>query len=275
MGGIWESPRVSNAPSSVCAECTIPSARRPIDRIAGKGTIEAMTPETRRMLDWTFLGKVSYAEAVRRQLEVREALRDGSGREQLLLLEHPHVYTLGRRGEQKDILASAGWLASTGVEVAECDRGGQVTYHGPGQLVGYPIIDLNPDRRDLRRYVTDLIEVLIRTVAEYGVSAQAGDREHIGLWSGGRKLASVGVHVSRWLTTHGFALNVSTDLSYFDQIVPCGLPDVRMTSIEALTGLRPPLTEVAGHLARHFAQRFERELDSRETSAAAAPARVG
>jgi len=157
-----------------------------------------------------------------------------------------------------DILVPPEWLKTTGVEVVECDRGGQVTYHGPGQLVGYPIIDLNPDRRDLRRYVGDLVDVLSRTVSEYGVDSDPGDREHIGLWSQGEKLASIGVHVSRWLTTHGFALNITTDLSYFDRIVPCGLSDARITSLERLTGLRPPLSEVAARLAAHFAQVFER-----------------
>lgn len=218
----------------------------------------AMPSEGIRSLRWVFLGRVSYASAVELQEEARESLRAGSGDELLLLLEHPHVFTLGRRGQRHDILASADWLTSTGVEVAETDRGGQVTYHGPGQLVGYPIIDLSPDRRDLRRYVGDLIEVLGRTVAEYGVLAHAGDRDHIGLWSEGRKLASVGVHVSRWLTTHGFALNVTTDLSYFKRIVPCGLPDVRMASIESLTGERPALADVSERLVRHFARVFDR-----------------
>lgn len=217
-------------------------------------------PTKRRELRWAFLGRVPYSQASELQHHLREALRAGSGDEHLLLLEHPHVFTLGRRGEVGDILVSPKWLGATGVEVVECDRGGQVTYHGPGQLVGYPIIDLNPDRRDLRRYVGDLVEVLSRTVLEYGVDSHPGDRDHIGLWSQEQKLASIGVHVSRWLTTHGFALNITTDLSYFDRIVPCGLPDARMTSLERLTGLHPPLSEVASRLAEHFAEVFDRVL---------------
>jgi lipoyl(octanoyl) transferase len=136
-----------------------------------------------------------------------------------------------------------------------------VTYHGPGQLVGYPIIDLDPDRRDLRRYVRDLQGVLVETLARFGVEAHArGEQAWIGVWVGERKIASLGVHVSRWLTTHGFALNVTTDLSYFAGIVPCGLPQIELCSIESLTGERPALSTVAEVCARVFAETFDREL---------------
>jgi lipoyl(octanoyl) transferase len=159
------------------------------------------------------------------------------------------------------VLAGPEWLRAKGVEVAECDRGGQVTYHGPGQLVGYPIVNLSPDRRDVRRYVRDLQEVLVQTLADFGVMAEGrGEQALIGVWVGEEKIASIGVHLSRWITTHGFALNVSTDLSYFTGIIPCGLHQVRTTSIERLLGMAPPLPEVAASAARHFARIFDREL---------------
>ena len=128
----------------------------------------------RRILAWAFLGRLGYDEATALQRELREALRRREGPEHLLLLEHPHVFTLGRNAAARDVLAPAEWLSEQGVTVRETDRGGQVTYHGPGQLVGYPILDLNPDRRDLRRYVRDLEEVLIRTLGDYGITAQIG-----------------------------------------------------------------------------------------------------
>jgi lipoyl(octanoyl) transferase len=217
--------------------------------------------EARRPLHWDYLGRVSYAEAVELQHAARAAVKSGAGPERLFLLEHPHVYTLGRNASGADVLASPEWLATRGVEIAECDRGGQVTYHGPGQLVGYPIVNLSPDRRDIRRYVRDLQEVLIRTLAEYGVAARPGEEQAlIGVWSGEEKIASIGVHLSRWITTHGFALNVATDLSYFTGIIPCGLRQVRMTSIERLTGRAPDLPGIAAACARHFGEVFAREL---------------
>jgi len=216
--------------------------------------------ETRRPLHWEILGRVPYAEALALQLEARAALKSGEGPERLLLLEHPHVYTLGRNASGADVLAGPEWLAAKGVEVVECDRGGQVTYHGPGQLVGYPILNLSPDRRDIRRYVRDLQEVLIRTLGSYGIAARPGEgQENIGVWVGEEKIASIGVHLSRWITTHGFALNVATDLSYFAGIIPCGLRGIGMTSIERITGRAPALAEVAAVLAGHFARIFDRE----------------
>jgi lipoyl(octanoyl) transferase len=230
-----------------------------------------MQEARRRSLHWQFLGRVPYAEAVGRQLAARAAVKSGEGPERFLLLEHPHVYTLGRNASGADVLASPEWLAARGVEIAECDRGGQVTYHGPGQLVGYPIVNLSPDRRDIRRYVRDLQEVLIRTLADYGVASRPGEEAaFIGVWAGDEKIASIGVHLSRWITTHGFALNVATDLSYFTGIIPCGLQQVRMTSIERLTGKAPTLPEIAAVAARHFGSIFGRELVVAEEIAMAA-----
>lgn len=214
----------------------------------------------RRPLHWDFLGRIPYAEAVAIQHAVRDAVKRREGPEHLLLLEHPHVYTLGRNADGGDVLASPEWLEARGVEIAECDRGGQVTYHGPGQLVGYPIVNLSPDRRDIRRYVHDLQEVLVRTLADFGVAAEGREEQAlIGVWVGKEKIASIGVHLSRWITTHGFALNVSTDLSYFSGIIPCGLHQVRMTSVERILGKAPALPEVAAACAGHFARIFDRE----------------
>jgi lipoyl(octanoyl) transferase len=236
-----------------------------------------------RDLLWSFRGRVPYREAEALQAALRQGLREragsrgesvpreGAGGEHLLLLEHPHVYTLGRNADAADVLADAGWLATRGIEVVESDRGGQVTYHGPGQLVGYPIVDLSPDRRDVRRYVRDLEAVLIRTLADYGIGA--GTREGgavVGVWVGGEKIAAIGVHLSRWITTHGFALNVATDLSLYAGIVPCGLRAAGVTSMGKLLGTPPPLPEVAARLASHFAAVFGRRL-----VAAPAPAAPG
>jgi lipoyl(octanoyl) transferase len=218
----------------------------------------------RRPLHWEFLGRVPYREAVERQHAVRDALKRGEGVDHLLLVEHPPVYTLGRNATAADILAAPEWLAEHGIEIEECDRGGQVTYHGPGQLVGYPVVNLSPDRRDVRRYVRDLQEVLLRTLADYGVTAAVREGQaFVGVWAGEdgeEKIASIGVHLSRWITTHGFALNVTTDLSHFAGIVPCGLRGIGMTSIERLTGRAPALAEVAALCAGHFAAVFGREV---------------
>lgn len=216
---------------------------------------------TRRHTRWTWLGRIGYGEAVALQVALRERLKGGEGEEHLLLLEHPHVYTLGRNASGADVVASRAWLSARGVEVHETDRGGQVTYHGPGQLVGYPILDLNPDRRDVRRYVADLSGALVATLAGYGIAARAAERSaQTGVWVEERKIASIGIHLSRWITTHGFALNVTTDLSYFTGIVPCGMPDVRMTSIAAEGVAGTAVEEVAARFLGPFAERFGREM---------------
>jgi lipoyl(octanoyl) transferase len=214
-----------------------------------------------RRVEWSFLGRVPYGEGVALQERVRAELRRGEGPERLLLLEHPPVYTLGRNAAATDITAPTAWLAAQGIAVHESDRGGQATYHGPGQLVGYPILDLNPDRRDIRRYVADLCTALIRTLADLGVEAVARPSPQIGVWVGEEKIASLGVHLSRWITTHGFALNVTTDLGHFHGLVPCGMPGVRLTSVERLTGVRHELGAVAAAFLPHFAEVFDRHLE--------------
>lgn len=216
--------------------------------------------QTRRVLQWAYLGRVAYQRALELQIDSREQLRQGRALERLILLQHPHTYTLGRSADRSEILASADWLTANGVTIAEADRGGQVTYHGPGQLVGYPIIDLDPDRRDIRRYMHDLQEVLVRTLEAFGLAAEARyEQPEIGVWCEGRKIASLGVHVSRWITTHGFALNVATDLSYFSGIVPCGMPRVEMASIASLTGSAPEIEEVATVCVECFCEVFDRQ----------------
>ncbi|MGH9749092.1 MAG: lipoyl(octanoyl) transferase LipB [Candidatus Polarisedimenticolia bacterium] len=208
-----------------------------------------------------FLGRVDYAAATRLQDRCARRLKDGMGEEQLLLLEHPPVFTLGRNARDQDVLADDATRARLGIALERTDRGGQVTYHGPGQLVGYPILDLSPDRRDVFRYLRDLEEVLIRTLGRFGIGAgrSAG---LTGVWAGGAKIASIGVHLSRWVTTHGFALNVSTDLSRFGLIVPCGLRRSGVTSMERLGGRVFPLEEVAAALVPEFAARFGRVVPS-------------
>lgn len=216
---------------------------------------------TLRRLHWSFLGRVPYAPAVALQERLRRNVRHGRSPEHLLLLEHPPVFTLGRNASPADVVAPEEWLHRQGVEVHRASRGGKVTYHGPGQLVGYPIIDLNPDRRDVRRYVGDLQEVLILTLADFGIAGRRRDGQaFIGVWAGEEKIASIGVHLAHWITIHGFALNVATDLSHFSGIITCGLPEVRMASIERITGRAPALAEVAVRVAEHFGRVFAREL---------------
>ena len=218
-----------------------------------------------------FLGRVDYAEATAIQDECARLVKTG-GEERLLLLEHPPVITLGRNACDEDVLFGEEALRGRGVSIARTNRGGRVTYHGPGQLVGYPILDLSPDRRDVARYLRDLEEVLIRALARFGVRASrfAG---LTGVWAEDEKIASIGVHLSRWVTTHGFALNVSTDLEPFSLIVPCGQSTRTVTSMERLLGRAVPLEEVAAVLVGEFAIVFGREMipGSRDWAAGARP----
>jgi lipoyl(octanoyl) transferase len=177
----------------------------------------------------------------------------------LLLLEHPPVITLGVRthGGRANILATSERLAELGVELHETGRGGDVTYHGPGQVVGYPILDLRPDRCDVHRYVRDLEEVMIRVCADYGIAA--GRTPGLtGTWVGAEKIGAIGVRISRWITSHGFAYNVGTNLEHFELIVPCGIADRGVTSIERATGRPVALPEVEDAVVRHFCAVFDR-----------------
>jgi lipoyl(octanoyl) transferase len=198
-----------------------------------------------------------YAEALGLQRALVEDRRAGRIGDLLLLVEHPHVLTLGVRGDggRSHILASAEALASHRVDVHETGRGGDITYHGPGQLVGYPIIDLKPDRCDVHRYVRDLEEVLIRVAADYNI--EAGRVPGLtGVWVGGKKLAAIGVRIARWITSHGFALNVTTELDYFNLIVPCGIRDHGVTSLATLLGRGVDRRAVEDRVVHHFGDVF-------------------
>jgi lipoyl(octanoyl) transferase len=219
-----------------------------------------------RMIDVRRLGRVDYAAGLEMQAALVEDRRAGRIGDTLLLLEHPPVITLGvktRRGPTH-IVASEDALAREGVAVFETGRGGDVTYHGPGQLVGYPILDLNPDRRDVHRYVRDLEEVLIRTVTLFGIDGRRVEGL-TGVWVGepGReeKIAAIGVRISRWITSHGFALNVGTDLSHFGLIVPCGIADRGVTSVERLLGRAVPMADVEDKVAEAMGQVFGGSAD--------------
>jgi lipoyl(octanoyl) transferase len=208
-------------------------------------------PDVRR------LGVVPYADALALQKHLVDERRHGRIGDVLLLVEHPHVLTLGVRGDggRSHILAAPDVLAARGVDVHETGRGGDITYHGPGQIVGYPIIDLKPDRCDVHRYVRDLEEVMIRVAADYGLT---GERVAglTGVWVGGAKVAAIGVRIARWITSHGFALNVTTDLDYFNLIVPCGIADRSVTSLSQLLGRPVDRREVEDRLVQRFTEVF-------------------
>jgi lipoyl(octanoyl) transferase len=206
------------------------------------------------------IGRIGYAEGVELQKALVQQRVAGEIEDTLLFVEHPPVITLGvrTRGNVANIRAGDDALAAQGVTVHETGRGGDVTFHGPGQLVGYPIIDLKPDRQDVHRYVRDLEEVLIRTAADFGIVA-GRVKGFSGAWVGDVKLAAIGVRISRWVTSHGFALNVTTDLSGFDLIVPCGIADRGVTSLSALLGREVAIPDVERSVVTHFAAVFDRE----------------
>lgn len=224
---------------------------------------------TARPLQVRRLGLVPYADGLELQRRLVDDRKADRIPDTLLLLQHPHVLTIGvKKDGRAHILAPPDRLAALGVEVFETGRGGDVTYHGPGQLVGYPVINLDPDRRDVHRYVRDLEEVMMRVCADYGISAvrvkgfsgawippadSAGDRE-----APEEKIGAIGVRISRWITSHGFAFNVDTDIDFFNLIVPCGISDRGVTSLAAKLGRAPDMSEVEDRFVRHFATVFER-----------------
>jgi lipoyl(octanoyl) transferase len=222
----------------------------------GLATSESrVTAERSRLLEVQRLGRIPYAEGLELQARLVAERQAGHRPDTLLLLEHDPVFTLGRNARIENMLLSAEGLRARGFEVFETGRGGDVTYHGPGQVVGYPILELSPDRRDVHRYVRDLEEAMIRTCADYGVVAGrvAG---LTGTWVGDDKIGAIGVRIARWVTSHGFALNVSTDLSPFDLIVPCGIRGRGVTSLERLVRRPVAVGEVMTRLAGHFADVF-------------------
>jgi lipoate-protein ligase B len=211
----------------------------------------------------TDLGLISYAEAYTLQQRIVAVRKAGLIEDLLLFCEHPHVITLGRNGKHEHLLASSSVLRQKGVGFHETDRGGDITYHGPGQIVGYPILNLDAIRRDVHWYVRMLEELMIRTTAEFGITAEriAGKT---GIWVRAKgteeKLAAIGVHISRWVTSHGFAYNVSTDLRYFDLIVPCGITGRKATSLEKLLERAVQWDEVAPKLLTHAGEVFGLEI---------------
>jgi lipoyl(octanoyl) transferase len=203
------------------------------------------------------LGLLEYSAALAIQKETERSVNNGSQPDTILLLEHPHTLTIGRRGEQSGVLLPAEVLAERGITVFETNRGGKLTYHGLGQIVGYPIINLSPDREDVHRYVRDLEEVLIRTMADFGIEAFR-IKGLTGVHTTQGKVAAIGVHIARWVTTHGFALNVNTDLSFFKLIIACeGEP---VTSMKELLGRDVGLTEVEDRIIERFAEVFGLQL---------------
>jgi lipoyl(octanoyl) transferase len=204
-------------------------------------------------------GLIDYATGLTLQRERIAQRKGGTIPDTLILLEHPHVYTLGRNARRQNVLASEEFLRSHGAEVFETDRGGDVTYHGPGQLVGYPILDLTQHRRDIAWYMRSLEEVFIRVAADYGIEAGRLSGA-TGVWVGNDKLVAMGVHVSRWVTSHGFALNVNTDLRYFQWIVPCGLSDKGVMSLSRLLGREMDMSQVADRVITHFGDVFGVEM---------------
>lgn len=208
----------------------------------------------KRQLEVRRIGRVDYASALEMQKMLERDVIDRRDQDYFVLLEHPHTFTIGRRSSENGVLATADLLRSLGVEVFETDRGGKVTYHGLGQIVGYPIISLSPDREDVHKYVRDIEEVLIRTMADYDIEAYRIEGL-TGVHTSEGKVAAIGVHIKRWVTTHGFALNVNTDLSYYNWIIACeGEP---VTSMERLLDREVDLAEVEERLISNFEAVFE------------------
>ena len=208
------------------------------------------------MLEVRDLGLIPYAEALALQSDLVERRRTGEIPDQLLLLQHPHIITLGTGSSRAHVLADETRRRELGIDLVDVGRGGDVTYHGPGQLVGYPILDLKPDRKDVHRYLRDLESVLVRALDRVGIRGEPVP-DLTGVWVDGRKIAAIGVRVSSgWITSHGFALNVSNDLSYFETIVPCGIQDVSVTSVSQELGRKVGVTELVGGVTQAFAEVF-------------------
>jgi lipoyl(octanoyl) transferase len=225
-----------------------------------------------RSLEVRSLGRVAYSDALALQKQLEGEVIERRLNDYLLLLEHPHTFTIGRRSKTDGVLATADMLRKLGVEVFETNRGGKVTYHGIGQTVGYPIISLSPDREDVHRYVRDIEEVLIRTMADFGIEAFriAG---LTGVHTTDGKVAAIGVHIKRWVTTHGFALNVNTDLSYYNWIIACeGEP---VTSMNRLLDREVDMAEVERRLVENFKVVFGYSVDAMRPGAESEAAMIG
>lgn len=228
-----------------------------------------MNPEVTAMI----LGRVEYSDGLELQRQFSEARRAGQVGDTLLLLEHPPVLTLGRAAKATNILTPSAQLEALGVEVHETDRGGDVTYHGPGQLVGYPLLHLGPGRQDVRKYVRNIEETIIRTLNDFEIAASRLEKWP-GVWversraGGPRKICALGVHLSRWYTRHGFALNVQPRLQHFELIVPCGITEAGVTSMQVELGRDVTFDEVLPRVMHHFGQVFECEVRQQTPAAA-------
>ncbi|HEX6039853.1 lipoyl(octanoyl) transferase LipB [Longimicrobium sp.] len=212
----------------------------------------------RKVMEVRRLGTISYADALELQAEMVKQRRADEIPDTLLLLEHPHVITLGSGSHDENVLVSPEERAARGIELFPTGRGGDVTYHGPGQLVGYPIFDLKPDRQDLHRYLRDIEQALIGVLADFGIQGSRKDGL-TGVWAGDNKLAAIGIRVSSgWITSHGFALNVTTDLSYFGTIIPCGIRDHGVGSLSTELGRTVTMAEAEASAIRWFERIFDR-----------------
>lgn len=210
---------------------------------------------TFREIDYFDLGMIAYDNAWDLQKKTFELRRNNSIKDTLYLLEHPNTYTLGKVTDKANLISSEEFLKKNNISIFEIDRGGDITYHGPGQIVGYPIIDLKLWKEDTHLYLRGLEEVIIRTCKDYGITATRIDKL-TGVWIGHRKIAAIGIKVSRWITMHGFAFNVNTDLSLFNGIIPCGIKDKEVTSLKKELGVEINLSEVKSRLVSNFAEVF-------------------
>ncbi len=210
---------------------------------------------TYRTFDYSDLGLIDYKIAWDLQKEIFNLRLHGEINDTFFLLEHPHTYTLGKVADKENLISNEEQLKELGVNVYEIDRGGDITYHGPGQIVGYPIISLNDWKQDTHEYLRGLEEVIMMTCLEYGIATERNPK-YTGVWIGARKIAAIGIKVSRWITMHGFAFNVNTDLNYFGGIIPCGIRDKEVTSLQKELGREINLTEVKEKLVDNFKKVF-------------------
>ena len=210
---------------------------------------------TNRFLTYCDLGFIDYKEAWTLQKEIFELKHQRKINDTLLLLEHPHTYTLGKVAERKNLIGSEEYLKEKNISVFNIDRGGDITYHGPGQIVGYPIIDLSEWQKDTHKYLRALEEVIIRTCNDYGLTAQRVP-DYTGVWIAEKKIAAIGIKISRWITMHGFAFNINTDLSLFSGIIPCGISDKEVTSLQNELGKEIEISEVKLNIRNHFREFF-------------------
>lgn len=206
-----------------------------------------------------WLGRVPYADALALQMQICEQKKRGFDRDVLLLLEHPPTITLGRSGKIDHLLASEEYLKAQGIELWQSDRGGDITFHGPGQLVGYPILALQAEERDVRSYMRNLEESLMHLLAAYGIATQR-EPQYTGVWTQSGKIAAMGVHISRWITRHGFALNVNTDMAFYKLIIPCGIVGKAVTSMQQMLSRTLAMEEIAGEYMEIFGDAFQRRM---------------